>query len=169
MLDRTHFSKISMSVPFFCLIYTFDSFLFVVWAVYCVFNCGRFLNMLGLTNQPKGREFDSDEDEETASQRYLKQVPYLFLEVWSSTKWHFNNSRSYFIVICFCDALVICTLSGSNQQIVKFVKTHTGWNLVNVAADQIFIWDIVGWGEWWFFSLMNPSWEPNLEYWPLPS
>ena len=33
--------------------------------------------MLGLTNQPKGREFDSDEDDETASQRYLKQVPLL--------------------------------------------------------------------------------------------
>lgn len=27
-----------------------------------------------LTNQPKGREFDSDEDDETATQRYLKQI-----------------------------------------------------------------------------------------------
>ena len=33
--------------------------------------------MLGLTNQPKGREFDSDEDDETASQQYLKQVSFL--------------------------------------------------------------------------------------------
>ena len=32
--------------------------------------------MLGLTNQPKGDE-DSDEDDETASQRYLKQVSFL--------------------------------------------------------------------------------------------
>ena len=77
--------------------------------------------MLGLTNQPKGREFDSDEDDETVSQRYLKQV-HLLRSLVINKK---TLSRSYFIAICFCDALVICTLSGYNQQIGKFVKTHT--------------------------------------------
>lgn len=32
----------------------------------------------GLTNQPKSNMFDSDEDDETASQQYLKQVGFLY-------------------------------------------------------------------------------------------
>ena len=33
----------------------------------------------GLTNQPKSNMFDSDEDDETASQQYLKQVGFLYI------------------------------------------------------------------------------------------
>ena len=39
----------------------------------------------GLTNQPKSNMFDSDEDDETASQQYLKQVGffiYFFTDGW---------------------------------------------------------------------------------------
>lgn len=145
-----------MSIPFFCLICTFESFLFFVWAVYCVFNCASFLKMLGLTNQPKGREFDSDEDDETASQRYLKQV-HLLRSLVINKK---TLSRSYFIAICFCDALVICTLSGKNQQIGKFVKTHTDWNLADVAAGQIYTGGKIEVDD--RFVSMNTSWRPKL-------
>ena len=33
----------------------------------------------GLTNQPKSNTSDSDEDDETASQHYLKQVGFLYI------------------------------------------------------------------------------------------
>ena len=44
----------------------------------------------GLTNQPKSNMFDSDEDDETASQQYLKQVGFLYIfftDVWKFG-WH---------------------------------------------------------------------------------
>ena len=40
----------------------------------------------GLTNQPKSNTSDSDEDDETASQHYLKQVGFLFIFFYGCVK-----------------------------------------------------------------------------------
>lgn len=51
-----------------------------------LFTCTTWL--VGLTNQPKVCDFDSDEDDDTATKRYLKQV-YLFLYC----LFQFNSSK----------------------------------------------------------------------------
>ena len=40
----------------------------------------------GLTNQPKSNTSDSDEDDETASQHYLKQVGFLYIFFYGCVK-----------------------------------------------------------------------------------